>query len=227
MLLGVRRTTNMQIRTQVFCFVTFLAILLTGSLVHSQVQGVRSLVAQIPAAAAAPMTKDPAPFYADVAERFHVAADDVRAIAARGLPPGQVPVVYFIAKHSLRQPREIVADREAGKSWRDIAVASGLQPEQFYYPLPGVPRAPFVNVYALFHQVPRDRWSWQDLALTDADLENLVDLQLLAHDGGSAGDVLRLRADGLDYVTISTMLLKGQKTAERAPAAKAEGAVRS
>ena len=38
----------MQIRTQVYCFVTFLAILLTGSLVHSQVQGVKTVIAQLP-----------------------------------------------------------------------------------------------------------------------------------------------------------------------------------
>jgi len=204
----------MQIRTQVFCFALFLAILLTGSLVHSQVHGVQSVLSRIPAQQAAPA---PAPFYSAVAQRFHVTEPQIESVASKGLPPTQVVVVYFVAEHSLRAPEQILADRMAGKSWRDIALASGLQPEQFYYPLPDAARPPFVNVYALYHRVPRDRWSWGNLALSDADVENLVNLQFLAGlSGGGADDVVRLREHGFSYVSIGNLLLNGQKTAERA-----------
>ena len=210
----------MQIRTQVYCFVLFLAALLTGSLVHSQVHGVQQAVSQIHGQVHAQLEQhgeaDPSLFYSAVAQRFHVAEPSVEDLARRGLPPSQVVVVYFVAEHSLRQPDQIAADRMAGKSWRDIAVASGLQPEQFYYPLPDAARPPFVNVYALYHRVPRERWSWSSLALSDADVENMVNLQFLAGlAGNKPSDVVRMRAEGFDYVSIGNMLLPGQKTAEK------------
>jgi hypothetical protein len=214
----------MQIRTQVYCFVMFLAILLTGSLVHSQVQGVKTVVSQLPTHHST--AADPAPFYRTVSDRFHVPPQDVQSLAARGLAPTQVALVYFVSEHSGRAPGQVAAERQAGKSWRDIAVASGMQPEQFYYPLPEA-RKPFVNVYALFHQLPRERWTWNNLQLTDADLENMANLQLLVgFDGESAGDVVRMRAQGFDYVSISNMLLTGQKTAEK-PQPASPKAVRS
>jgi hypothetical protein len=213
----------MQIRTQVYCFVLFLAILLTGSLVHSQANGVKNAIASIPAQKT---DSDPSQLFATVADRFAVPAPQVRSLAAKGLPADEVVMVYFVAEHSLAQPDTIVADRLSGRSWRQIAMAAGLQPEQFYYPMPSTARAPFVNVYAVYHRVPRDRWTWDQLALSDSDLENLANLQLLASSAGrSPADVARLRAQGLDFATISNALLPGQKTAQRQP--RVDGALRS
>jgi hypothetical protein len=218
----------MQIRTQVYCFVLFLAALMTGSLVHSQARGVKNAIAQIPAATAQKTGSDPAQLFATVADRYAVPAPNVQAVAAKGLPADEVVMVYFVAENSVAQPDQIVADRLAGKSWRQIAMAAGLQPEQFYYPMPNsAARPPFVNVYAVYHRVPRDRWTWDQLQLTDADLANLANLQLLASsDGRPAADVVRMRSQGFDYVTISNTLLPGQKTAEHPPR-KADKAIPS
>jgi len=152
----------MSTRTQVCRFVLFLAVLGDGT----------------PAPVAPTRASDPEPFYAAVGRHFQVAPAEVHRLADGGLPPEEVVVVYYLAQHSLRQPAQIVADRRAGKSWRDIAVASGLEPESFDHPH-ARPRAPFVNVYALYHRQPRDRWSWDRLPLRDADVVSLVNRHFL------------------------------------------------
>ena len=119
----------MSIRTQVYCFVLFLAVLLTSSLVQSQAGQ------EGPAQTAHSATPDATPFYAAVGEHFHIPGGQVQELVATGLEPAQVVVACFIAQQSLRAPAEIAADRRSGLTWRSIASASGLEPEQFYYPL--------------------------------------------------------------------------------------------
>ena len=198
----------MQIRTQVYCFVLFLAVLLTASLVRSQVG--EPAPAQSPARAAA----DTGPFLAAVGQHFGFSSGQVQELTDAGLAPAQVVVACFIAQRSLRSPVGIAADRKTGRSWRDIAMASGLGPEQFYTPLPFGDRKPFVNVHALFHAQPRSRWSWETLPLGDRDMENLVNLRMVSEmSGRAAPEVMRLRDEGLDYPSIH-QLLEGQRTAE-------------
>lgn len=208
------------IRTQVYGFILFVAIVLTSSLLHFQFRA-EPAVTQTPQ-----RTADASLFYSAVSQHFQVGPQQVRQLVDGGLPPEDVVVLYYIAEHSLRQPGQLLADRKAGRSWRDVAIAAGLQPESFYYPI-SYSRGPFVNVYALYHQLPRDRWSWDRLQLTDGDIENLVNLRFLAAFGGrSMPDVQRLRAQGYDYVTIHHFLLNGQQTAQH-EAATAAGQTRS
>ena len=209
----------MQIRTQVYCFVLFLAILLTSSLVQSQV-GSETAAPVAPAEKASPTA-----FYAAVSQRFDIPENQVQALVEAGVPPAEVVVLYFVAESSLRSPDEIIADREGGKSWGQIAQASSIGPEAFYYPLPNA-RKPFTNVYAVYHQLPRSHWTWEHLQLQDADVENLVNLRFLGElAGDKAPEVLRMRSQGMDYLTIHHYLLDGQQTATGPT--QAEGTVRS
>jgi hypothetical protein len=216
------------IRTQVYGFTLFVAIVLTSSLLHFQFRGDEPAAAQTPQRPA-----DASLFYSAVSQHFQVGPQQVRALVDGGLPPEDVVVLYYIAQHSLRQPGQLLADRRAGRSWRDIAIAAGLQPESFYYPIANS-RGPFVNVYALYHQVPRDRWSWDQLRLTDTDIGNLVNLRFLAElgergepDPHPTNDVQRLREQGFDYVSIHHFLLSGQQTAQRETGMAAAGQARS
>jgi hypothetical protein len=211
----------MQIRTQVYCFVLFLAILLTASLVRSQVNS-EGGAPEAPRA-----DTNPTAYYTAVSNRFQVPAEQVRALVDAGMPAGEVVVLYFVAENSLKSADEILADREAGKPWRAIAQQAGLGPETFYYPLPQTGRKPFTNVYAVYHQLPRNQWSWDRVPLGDEDVRNLVNLRFLGEVAGpkAASDVLRLRSQGADFPAIHHFLLSGQQTASRGAAA--EGAVRS
>lgn len=197
----------MQIRTQVYCFVLFLAVLLTASLVRSQTGETASVA--VPARAEASAE----PFLDAVSDHFQVPREEVQRLVDAGLQPAEVVVACFIAQRSLRAPEEIGRDHRQGRSWRGIAEASGLGPEQFYTPLPFADRKPFVNVHALFHERPRGEWSWQSLPLGDRDVENLVNLRFVSELGGHrVPEVMRLRSQGLDYPSIHE-LLDGQKTA--------------
>ena len=203
----------MQIRTQVYCFVLFLAVLLTSSLVQSQV-GSQSGPGETASAHAPASAAADGHFLAAVSEHFDVPRGQVQELIAGGLEPGQVVVACFIAQRALRQPAEIAVQRRDGLSWREIAVANGLGPEQFYTPLPFGDRKPFVNVHALFHQQPRSHWSWESVPLQDRDVENLVNLRFVTElSGEQAPEVLRLRSQGLDFPSIH-QLLDGQRTAQ-------------
>ena len=198
----------MQIRTQVYCFVLFLAILLTSSLVQSQVGG------ETEAQVASTEKANPAAFYAAVSQRFDVPENQVQALVDGGLPEAEVVTLYFVAQNSLKSADEILAERESGRSWSDIAKVSGLGPELFYYPLPHASRKPFTNLYAVYHQTPRDRWSWDQLNLGDAELQTLVNLRFVGDIAGErAPEALQLSGEGVDLVTIHHFLLQGQQTA--------------
>jgi hypothetical protein len=198
----------MQIRTQVYCFVLFLAVLLTASLVRSQTGETATVAA--PARAEA----DAGPFLAAVSDHFQVPGEKVQGLVDAGLEPGEIVVACFIAQRSLRAAEEVARDHQAGQSWRAVAEASGVGPEQFYTPLPFADRKPFVNVHALFHDRPRNEWSWQSLPLGDRDVENLVNLRFVSElSGQRTPEVMRLRTEGLDYPSIHE-LLEGQKTAQ-------------
>lgn len=212
----------MHIRTQVYCFVLFLAILLTSSLVQSQAGS------ESEAQAVASEKASPAAFYAAVSQRFDVPADQVQALVDAGLPETEIVTLYFVAQNSLRSADEILADRESGKSWSDIAKTSGLGPELFYYPLPHASRKPFTNLYAVYHQTPRDRWSWDQLRLGDAELRTLVNLRFVGDVAGErAAEALRLSGEGVDPVSIQHFLLQGQQTASLEAGGPAERAARS
>ena len=211
------------IRTQVYGFTLFVAIVLTSSLLHFQFRDGDPVASQTPQRPA-----DASQFYSAVSQHFQIGPQQVRQLVDGGLPPEDVVVLYYIAEHSLRQPGQLLADRKAGQSWRDIAIGAGLQPESFYYPISSFSRGPFVNVYALYHQLPRERWSWDRLQLTDSDIENLVNLRFLAASGGhSVPDVQRLRAQGHDFVSIHHFLLSGQQTAQHEAGTPAPGQTRS
>jgi hypothetical protein len=203
----------MQIRTQVYCFVLFLAVLLTSSLVQSQV-GSQNEPGETASAPAPARAGADGPFLAAVSEHFDVSRGQVQELIEGGLEPSQVVVACFIAQRALRQPGEIAVQRHDGRSWREIAVANGLGPEQFYTPLPFGDRKPFVNVHALFHDQPRSQWSWESVPLEDRDVENLVNLRFVSElSGEQAPEVLRLRSQGLDFPSIH-QLLDGQRTAQ-------------
>jgi hypothetical protein len=210
----------MQIRTQVYCFVVFMVTLLTASLVHSQAAGDE---APEPAAT----TADLGDFYAAVGEQFGVSATEVERLANEGgLPPAQVLVVHFLAQQSMRHATDVLAERKSGKGWRQIAMASQLRPDLFYQPLPREDRKLFSNVYALFEQQPRSRWSWETLPLGDREIEQLVGLRFVADVAGE--DTPRangLHGEGADLVTLHHFLLSGQRTASLAE--RAGEAIRS
>lgn len=202
----------MPIRTQVSCLVLFLAVLLAKGPSRAEVDPVA----------------EPGRFYTAVSQTFHVPEAQIRGLADRGLAPGQIVVVCFMAGGSLRQANQVLADRRAGKSWRDIAMAGGLEPESFYDPR-AESGAPFVNVYALYREVPRDDWAWKRLPLQDNDIETLVQLHFLAELVGPrwpdlGKEIVPLRAEGRDLVSIHHFLLNGQQTAQLATEGPAVGA---
>jgi len=103
---------------------------------------------------------------------------------------------------------------------RGVVVYS-IEPDSLSQPIAS-PRAPFVNVFALYHRQPCDSWTCLQQPLS-ADLEDLFELGLASSAGASAPEALAIGSRAREIVG-SHFLLNGQKTALLAPGAPAREA---
>jgi hypothetical protein len=103
----------------------------------------------------------------------------------------------------------------AGLPTGRAVVVYSVEPELFRQPIAS-PRAPFVNVYALYHRQPCDGLTCLQQPLS-ADLEDLFELSLAS----SAGASEQAHGSQAHEHMGSHLLLTGQKTALLAPGAPA------
>src|SRR4030042_6597865 len=71
-------------------------------------------------------------FYFSIHEYFRVPEREVVVIRERRIPDEEIPVVFFVAQRARVAPAAIIDLRLAGRSWMDITVHFGLNPEVSY-----------------------------------------------------------------------------------------------
>jgi hypothetical protein len=129
--------------------------------------------------------------------------------------PDQAPS-YTIP--GLQAPQGVALPDAAGLPTGRAVVVYSVEPELFRQPIAS-PRAPFVNVYALYHRQPCDGWTCLQQPLS-ADLEDLFELSLASSAGASAQESLAPGSQAHEPMG-SHFLLTGQQTALLAPGAPA------
>jgi hypothetical protein len=60
-------------------------------------------------------------FHDSLADYFRLSSRAISAIAEKGIPDQEIPVVLMIARRSGSSPNEIIDARKSGKQWADIA----------------------------------------------------------------------------------------------------------
>ncbi len=114
-----------------------------------------------------------------VAEHFRVPTDEVRVLASWGRPPSDIPVVLFVAARGGVSPDAVMALRNAGRGWAEIAGRWQLHAGDFHVPLdPSVDAGPLATVYEAYRSRPAT--GWPSIPLSDGDVVSLVHLGFLS-----------------------------------------------
>lgn len=141
-------------------------------------------------------------FYLAVGDFYRVPERDVFRVRERRVPDDELPVVFFLAARAQVAPDVIIDLRIGeGRSWLEIGARYGLGPEVYYVPLERDPGPPYGKAYGYYKNKPRQ--SWNEIALSDADIVNLVNLKFVSGQYGySADQVAAMRAKGDNFVNI-------------------------
>ncbi len=140
-----------------------------------------------------------------VGDYYHVPEPDVMAVRDRyRLRDEELPVVYFLAARARVAPSVIMTLRLGGRSWLDIGLHYGLDPHVFFVPLRVVPTGPpYGRAYGYYKKF-RARSDWHNVALTDREIGDLVNLRFMSdYHGISPDSVMERRGRGEVFVSIN------------------------
>jgi hypothetical protein len=113
-----------------------------------------------------------------LSDYYQVPPQQVWGYEDMGIPFEELPVIYYLARRAGVDPGMVADYRSSGASYVSICMRLGLSPDVFYWDdiysrdLGG----PYSGVYFRYHHF-YGHWYWDSLALTDADIINLVNLR--------------------------------------------------
>jgi hypothetical protein len=119
-------------------------------------------------------------YYRAVAGYFRVTPDEVAILGEWDLSPDEVPVVLFVARRAGVPPDVVVAVRQSGVTWDEVARRHGLSAGAFYLPFADGAQGSLASAYGAFGEVPETDWS--GIRLEDGDIVSLVNLRVISQD---------------------------------------------
>ena len=131
-----------------------------------------------------------------IGDYYQVPEREVVVVRERGIPEEEVPVVYFIARHSHYQPDAIIRMRLRGESWAQVSDDCGVPRDA--YVVEGVSGPPYGNAYGYYKHHPR-RVVYDDEAIVRS-----VNVRFLADRYNCApAEVVRMRGNGRSFVALN------------------------
>lgn len=139
-------------------------------------------------------------YYEAVASYFSVSEEEVAILSEWDLPPEEVPVVLFVAHRAGVSPDIVVAQRQRGSSWGDVAGRYRMGAGAFYVAFNNGMSGSLARAYGAFQETPRGEWG--AIALNDREIVSLVNLRVLSQDLALApARVLEARDRTGDFLT--------------------------
>lgn len=124
-------------------------------------------------------------YFRAVGEHFDVPFQEVTLISEGELHPDEVPVVVFLAERAGVSPDVLVALRQEGRPWREVARRFGLDAQAFHLNLPDEAELGSLSrAYGEFRDRPVADWG--GIRLEDEDIITLVNLRVLMERTGAA-----------------------------------------
>jgi hypothetical protein len=157
-------------------------------------------------------------FYLAVGDYFRVPEREVIIIRERRIPDEEIPVIFFIAARARVAPSVVIDLRLGGRSWMDITLYFKLSPDIYYVPVKGkVKGPPYGKAYGYYKN--KNRKDWGKIVLSNPEIINLVNLRFISeYHHFAPEEVIRLRADGKNFVVINDEVKKGKaKEKEKGP----------
>jgi hypothetical protein len=140
-------------------------------------------------------------FHVAVSNYYHVPEREVIVVRERRIPDDELPVVFFIAQHARVPVARIVDMRLRGDSWWDISVRFGMGADVYYVPMTAVRSGPPYGRAYGHYKKPKQQWN--TIALTDADVVNLVQLRFISDHYHIAPErVVEMRERNVGFMSI-------------------------
>lgn len=149
-------------------------------------------------------------FYFSIQEYFKVPEKEIIFVRERKISDEELPVVFFIAQRARVLPKAVIDLRLAGRSWIDITLHFGLNPEIFYVPVKvEIKDPPYGKAYGHYKKKPRKEW--REIRLLDGDIINLVNLKFISeYHKFPPEEVIKMRSEGKNFVVVNEEIQKGK-----------------
>ncbi len=141
-------------------------------------------------------------YFRAVADYFEVPAAEVAILADWSLPPDEIPVALFLARRTGISPEALVALRNSGRGWVELASRYEVGAAQLHVPLQRPPSSGLLSsAYQQYGSRPVD--DWNRIGLTDEDIVTLVNVRVLSSALGMRPDeVLERRSAVRSFVEL-------------------------
>ena len=146
-------------------------------------------------------------YFRAVAKFFQMPEGEIAILGDWDLPPDEIPVVLFMARRAVVSPEALVALRQSGHSWTDLARRYDIGASALHVPLRDQSSAgALAAVYKQFSDTPVDQWG--GITLSSSDIVTLVNVRVLSQAlGVPPDDIMRRTGTAPTFVDLYAQLL--------------------
>lgn len=135
-------------------------------------------------------------YFRAVADYFEVPSAEVAILADWSLPSDEIPVALFLARRTGISPEALVALRNAGRGWVELASRYEVGAAQLHVPFA---RPPVTGLLSSAYEQygTRPVADWNQIGLTDEEIVTLVNVRVLSSALGMRPDEVLARRSGV------------------------------
>ncbi|GMV07859.1 MAG: hypothetical protein AMXMBFR53_41340 [Gemmatimonadota bacterium] len=149
-------------------------------------------------------------YFGAVAEFFALPRSEVAILAEWPLPADEIPVVLFLARRAGISPEALVALRDSGRGWSELAGRYRVDASHFHVPLgDGTDARRLDAAYRQFRGLPPGRWG--EVSLRDEDIVSLVNLRVLSQTLRRSPDEILAQAGAGPWADLYARLMGGSR----------------
>ncbi len=162
-------------------------------------------------ASAAPITGQESPaanadYLSAVARFFSLPSNEVSILSEWEIPVDEIPVVLFVARRSGVSPEALVALRQAGRNWSELAARYGVGASALHVPVPEDAQVGALErVYNGYRSTPVARWG--NIRLSHDEVVDMVNVRMISQSLGlPAARVIGETGAGTSHVDLYARL---------------------
>lgn len=146
-------------------------------------------------------------YFSAVAKFFQMPEGEVSILGDWDLPPDEIPVVLLMARRAGVSPEALVALRQSGHSWTELARRYDIGANALHVPLRDPSSAGALSAaYKQFTDTPVEQWG--SISLSSAEIVALVNVRVLSQAlGVPPDDVVRRTGQTSSFVELYAQLL--------------------
>jgi len=134
-------------------------------------------------------------YFRAVARYFRMPEQEVEILGSWDVPADEVPVLLFVANRAGVSAEALVAMREAGRSWTELAGRFRIGAPVLHVPLDGPQSAGrLAALYTRYQETAVERWG--EIPLASDEIVALVNIRVLAESMGIRAEEVSRRTEG-------------------------------